>query len=70
MTEPIREGTFLWEPSEDLKARTNINRYLNWLKKERGLLFRDYQSLWEWSVTDLEDFWASIWNFFDVKFLG
>ena len=26
----------------------------------------DYDALWEWSVTELEDFWASIWDYFDV----
>src|SRR5205085_9338047 len=28
--------------------------------------FDDYESLWQWSVDDLEAFWASIWEFFGI----
>jgi acetoacetyl-CoA synthetase len=31
---------------------------------DRG--FETYDELWRWSVEDLEGFWASIWEFFDV----
>ena len=27
--------------------------------------FTDYAELWEWSVTDLDAFWGSIWDHFD-----
>jgi len=26
-----------------------------------------YEELWQWSVTHLEDFWATAWEFFDVQ---
>lgn len=26
----------------------------------------DYESLWKWSVTDLEEFWAAVWNWCGV----
>ena len=57
----------MWEPSEDRKARSNIARYMSWLDAEKGLEFGGYADLWRWSVTDLEGFWASIWEFFGVK---
>src|ERR671917_452417 len=66
MTEAA-EGTLLWEPSEEFKENTNIARYMRWLESEKGLSFKDYGELWEWSVTELEEFWASIWEYFDVK---
>lgn len=53
----------LWTPSPARIAQAHITRYLAWLKAERGLTFADYESLWQWSVTDLEAFWASIWDF-------
>ena len=34
-----------------------------WLARERGQRFTTYQELWRWSVTDLDDFWSSIWDF-------
>ena len=63
----VTEGTFLWEPSEDRKAGSNLTRYMRWLGAERGLDFEGYADLWQWSTTDLEGFWASIWEFFQIK---
>ena len=53
----------LWTPSRERVAAAGITRYLEWLKRERGLTFGDYESLWRWSVTDLDAFWKSIWDF-------
>ncbi len=63
----VSEGTLLWEPSEDRIRNANLTRYLRWLEEEKGLTFRDYNQLWEWSVTDIETFWVSIWEFFEIK---
>ena len=69
MTETA-EGTLLWEPSEDFKANAAITRYMGWLEGEKALRFEDYTALWEWSVTDVEGFWASLWEFFDIQSSG
>ncbi len=37
--------------------------YREWLREHRGLEFADYEALWRWSVTDLEGFWSSIWEY-------
>ncbi len=65
--EPVSEGTVLWQPSEEQEAQANIMRYLRWLREQKGLDFGSYDDLWAWSVADLEGFWASIWDFFEVK---
>jgi len=65
MTEAA-EGTLLWEPSDELKQDSNISRYMQWLADERNLSFGSYNDLWEWSVTDLEGFWSSVWDFCGV----
>jgi acetoacetyl-CoA synthetase len=44
-----------------------MTRYMRWLEAERARPFADYQALWEWSVDELEEFWASIWDFFEVE---
>jgi acetoacetyl-CoA synthetase len=66
MTETA-EGTLLWEPSEEFKERAGISHYMRWLREEKGLSFDDYAELWEWSVTDLEGFWGSVWEYCDVR---
>ena len=57
----------LWTPPPDVRETTEIGRYLAWLESERGLVFGDYDALQRWSVDDLTGFWASIWDFFEVK---
>jgi len=66
-TQPIEIGTILWEPPEDRKTRANITQYIEWLESEKALSFKDYNSLWEWSVTEIEAFWQSLWEFFHIK---
>ena len=63
---PVRDGDLLWEPSAERMAGSNISRYMAWLAAERGLPFDGYDDMWKWSVDDLEGFWASIWDYFDV----
>lgn len=42
-----------------------IRLYQNWLRDTRGLTFDSYDELWRWSVTDLDAFWQSIWDYFE-----
>jgi acetoacetyl-CoA synthetase len=44
-----------------------IRLYQNWLQQQRGLRFDSYDALWRWSVTDLDAFWQSIWDYFDLR---
>ena len=61
------EREILWSPSENRSTNTMLAKYKSWLSSEHSLCFDDYQELWEWSVDDIEFFWETIWNFFDVK---
>jgi acetoacetyl-CoA synthetase len=61
-------GEELWEPTEEVRARATLTRYMRWLQEERGVdVDFDYHKLWRWSVEDLEAFWASIWDFGEVR---
>jgi len=53
--------TPLWTPPAELVERAVMTRYM----RERG--FESYADLWQWSVTDLDGFWGSIWDFFGVE---
>ena len=44
-----------------------IRLYQDWLHTQRGLVFESYDALWRWSVTDLEGFWQSIWDYFELQ---
>jgi acetoacetyl-CoA synthetase len=61
-------GDILWAPPADWRERSEIGRFMDWLRDERGLAFRDYEELRRWSVTDLEAFWGAVAGFFEIRF--
>lgn len=56
----------LWTPSAERRERALVTRFQAWLARERGLVFEDYEALWQWSVGDLEGFWSAVLAFFDL----
>ncbi len=65
-TNAKRRGELLWEPSTQAVERSQMTAYMRWLATERGIQLDAYEALWRWSVTELEDFWASIWDYVEV----
>ncbi len=57
----------LWTPSQALQDSSNIRAYMGWLETRRGLRFNTYDDLWRWSVADLEAFWESLWEYFQIR---
>lgn len=60
----------LWSPSEDFIRSSNLHQYIHWLRDHKHLSFTDYHSLWHWSINDLESFWKSLWEYFEVMHDG
>jgi acetoacetyl-CoA synthetase len=63
----LAQGEVLWTPPADVAERSELGSYLAWLRRERGLDFPGYDELWQWSVTDLDGFWASLWDYFGIR---
>ena len=57
----------LWEPSPAVKQAAKITAYTEWLKSHYGRDFASYDALWRWSVDEPEAFWASLWDYFDIR---
>ncbi|MDU9003257.1 acetoacetate--CoA ligase [Sedimentitalea todarodis] len=57
----------LWTPTDEQSEGTRLAAFIGWLEETRGLGFSDYNVLWQWSVSDLEGFWAAIWDYFDLQ---
>jgi acetoacetyl-CoA synthetase len=62
----VREGELLWTPSPSFAAQSRMNLFVQWLATERNRTLPDYDALWRWSVSDLEGFWAAVWDYFGV----
>jgi acetoacetyl-CoA synthetase len=64
--EPLND--ILWTPSEQDIRSSRLTEFKLWLSIQKGLSFTDYESLWQWSVDHVEDFWESLSQFFKVQF--
>ncbi|MEE8137585.1 MAG: acetoacetate--CoA ligase [Thermoanaerobaculia bacterium] len=62
------DGKLLWEPSQHFIKQSNLSAYLGWLRDRKGLSFDGYSALWSWSVTEIEAFWQSIADYFELEF--
>jgi len=56
----------LWAPTQARIEASRLADYQRWLSARHGLAFDSYASLWEWSTEQLDAFWRSIFDYFDV----
>jgi acetoacetyl-CoA synthetase len=56
----------LWSPRATEVQASAISHYMNWLGDTWGVTVTGYDELWRWSVADLDSFWSSMWEYFDL----
>ena len=56
----------LWSPGQKLIDEANITRFITEVNQRFNQSFDDYQSLYQWSIAESEDFWSALWDFCDV----
>src|SRR5690349_1133492 len=63
-------GDLLWTPSEAAANASRMAHYLRWLNERRARASRapleSYAELWGYSVDELEEFWGSLWDYFEI----
>ncbi len=64
--EPLKD--ILWTPTQQDIQSSRLAEFRRWLFTHHQLSFPDYETLWQWSVDHVEDFWESVARFFDVQF--
>lgn len=57
----------LWIPSEERIKNANMTRFMEFVNSRYGKSFKDYFELYDWSVENIPDFWASVWDFVGIK---
>jgi acetoacetyl-CoA synthetase len=60
----------IWRPGRERVERARLTNFIGWLKQRHGRDFADYHALWQWSVDDLEGFWAALVEYFDLPLQG
>jgi len=59
--------TPLWIPSEECKRQANMTRFIEQVNARYGLHLQTYHQLHQWSVENIPDFWATMWDFAGIK---
>jgi len=57
----------LWVPSEELVKQANITRFICSVNKKHGLKINSYDELYKWSIENIPNFWAAMWEFGEIK---
>jgi acetoacetyl-CoA synthetase len=63
----VREQVPLWVPSEEVIAGARMSDFMAWVEDRHGCSFEGYAELWEWSVGEIERFWADVWDYCGVR---
>ncbi|HYM54079.1 MAG TPA: acetoacetate--CoA ligase [Solirubrobacteraceae bacterium] len=66
MASPVEQAP-LWTPPAEQGELVEMGRFMRWAGERRGRGFADYDELWRWSVSELEELWAAIWEFCGVR---
>jgi acetoacetyl-CoA synthetase len=59
--------TPLWRPSEERIKQANVTRFIEYINKKQGKKIRNYFDLYQWSIDQIPDFWARMWEFADIR---
>jgi len=57
----------LWEPSPERIEQTQMYKFMTRVNSGFGHSFSSYPELYRWSVQNIPDFWALLWDFVDIQ---
>jgi acetoacetyl-CoA synthetase len=57
----------LWTPSEERIKQANMTRFMEFVSQKFGEVFTSYDDLYQWSIENIPDFWAAMWEFGEIR---
>ena len=60
-------GELLWTPSQERIEKSNIRRFMAMVNEKSGKHFTEYDKLYQWSIENIPDFWAMMWDFAGIR---
>jgi len=60
-------GRILWTPPEERVLKSYMYAFMQEVNKRHNKNFKEYSELWEWSVENIPEFWAAVWDFVDIS---
>ncbi|TQS88281.1 acetoacetate--CoA ligase [Arthrobacter sp. TS-15] len=63
----VETGTLLRAaPQREEWSGSRMGRFLADVEQKTGRTFASYEDAWQWSVDNLEEFWAEVWDHFEI----
>jgi acetoacetyl-CoA synthetase len=56
----------LWQPTEEQIRNSNMYRFMNVINTKYNRDFKEYASLYDWSIENIPEFWETMWEFADI----
>jgi acetoacetyl-CoA synthetase len=56
----------LWQPDEDRIKNSRMYHFMQHINAAYNQTFQDYTSLYNWSIENIPDFWAEIWQYAQI----
>ncbi|MFO7929993.1 MAG: acetoacetate--CoA ligase, partial [Desulfosalsimonas sp.] len=61
-------GEILWQPSSERIRNTAMMKFMSRINSRYSKEFREYSDLYEWSVENISDFWAELWEYAGIVY--
>ena len=58
----------LWKPTEERIKDSKMYEFFQFINKKYGTDFNEYRPLYKWSIDNIPEFWASFWEYADIKY--
>ncbi len=55
-----------WEPTLSGIANARITDFAAFVQRRGGAQPVDYPTLWQWSIDNVDEFWKSVWAYFEI----
>ncbi len=56
----------LWQPKKEKAERSQMNEFLNVIRKKYDQDIKDYYTLHQWSIENVADFWGEFWDYSQI----
>ena len=58
----------LWKPTQDQVNTSQMEAFRNQVNSRFNINLKDYFDLYEWSISNISDFWKAVWGFMALEF--
>jgi acetoacetyl-CoA synthetase len=58
----------LWTPNDDYKNHSNMAEFLSRIFDKYHLADKEYQTIHNWSIKNIPEFWSEIWDYCEIKY--